>query len=150
MPLLSILGTRKSSIKELEGGAPVAKTELLPAATRCLVLEDEFLIALDLQGIFEAAGAASVTCYATADEAMAALKDGAAFDFAVLDVRLGGADRTSLSVAAELTARKTPFIFLTGMRREGELVSAYRDVPVLEKPYRQDALIEAIRAVLPR
>lgn len=121
----------------------------LPAGWRCLVLEDEFLIALDLQDILESAGATEVACFSNSEQAMAALKDGATYDFAVLDVNLGGASRTSLSVAADLTARKTPFIFLTGMRRDAAPTSAY-DAPVLEKPYQQAALLDAIFGVLAR
>ena len=118
------------------------------AGMHCLILEDEFLIALDLQEIFEAAGAASVTCLANADNALQALRDGTKFDIAVLDVHLGGATRTSFSVAAALAAKRTPFVFLTGMRRDTTVASGYAHVPVLEKPYRQDLVKQAIRDVL--
>ncbi|MDO9412977.1 MAG: response regulator [Pseudolabrys sp.] len=125
----------------------MAKTEALLAGKRCLVLEDEFLIALDLQDILEQAGAV-VTCVATADEALAAL-EGPRFDFAILDVQLGGAARTSLSVAAALSARNTPFIFLTGLHRGSPLTATYPDAPILEKPYHQEAVLTAIRSILP-
>ena len=118
------------------------------AGAHCLVLEDEFLIALDLQEILETAGAAAVTCHADADEALKVLRDGARFDVAVLDVHLGGATRTSFSVAAALTVQKTPFVFLTGARREAAIASGYPHVPVLEKPYQQAQLLEAVRSVL--
>ncbi len=118
------------------------------ADMHCLVLEDEFLIALDLQQILEAAGAASVTCLADADSALRALSDGAKFDVAVLDVHLGGASRTSFLVAAALTARQTPFMFLTGMRRDTPVASGYAQVPVLEKPYQQAVVLDAIRSLL--
>ena len=124
----------------------MAKTEALLAGRRCLVLEDEFLIALDLQDALEQAGA-SVTCLSTADEALAAL-EGPRFDFAILDVQLGGGGRTSLSVATALTARATPFVFLTGVHRQNVQTAIYPDAPVLEKPYQQKALLEAIRSIL--
>lgn len=127
----------------------VSKMQTLPAGWRCLVLEDEFLIALDLRDILEGAGAASVTCFPNSDDAMRALMNGAAFDFAVLDVHLGGASRTSLSVAAELAARKTPFVFLTGMRPDAAHTAGHA-APVLEKPYQQAALLDTILAVLAR
>lgn len=123
----------------------MAKTEPLLAGLRCLVLEDEFLIALDLQDILETAGAA-VTCHADADEALRVLRQGARFDLAILDVRLGGATRTSYSVAAALTAQGTPFVFLTGMRRDATIAAEFPRVAVLEKPYQQAQLLEAIRA----
>lgn len=118
----------------------------LLAGMRCLVLEDEFLIALDLQEIFEAAGAA-VTCLANAETALAALREDK-FDLAVLDINLGGVMRTSFSVATALTVQKTPFIFLTGMRRDATVDSGHAGVPVLEKPYQQAAVLEIIRSVL--
>ena len=127
----------------------MSNNKTLPAGMRCLVLEDEFLIALDLQDVLQAAGVAEVTCLSNVAEALAALDSGAEFDFALLDVHLGGAALTSHSVAAALTERKIPFIFLTGMRRDAPQMSAYPDAPMLEKPYRQTALIEAIRGILP-
>ncbi len=125
----------------------MAKTEPLLAGLRCLVLEDEFLIGLDLQDILEAAGTA-VTCHADADEALLILREGARFDLAILDVRLGGATRTSYSVAAALTVQRTPFVFLTGMRRDTTIASGYPQVPVLEKPYQQTHVLDAVRGVL--
>ena len=119
---------------------------MLPGC-RCLVLEDEYLIALDIQDMLEGAGAASVACFSNAEKAMAALNDGATFDFAILDVHLGGASRNGLSVAAELTARGTPFIFLTGISHDAARTLGF-DAPFLEKPYQQATLLEAIGKVI--
>lgn len=125
----------------------MSNTKVLPAGTRCLVLDDEFLIALDLQDILQAAGAAAVSCFSTADEALSALGGGAAFDLAVLDVKLG-TDATSLPVAEALSAQRTPFVFLTGTRRDGGQTSAFPNAPRVEKPYQQNALIDAVQAAL--
>jgi CheY-like chemotaxis protein len=125
----------------------VSENARLLTGMRCLVLEDEFLIALDLQEIFEAAGAASVACLANADAALAALRE-EKFNLAVLDINLGGATRTSFSVAEALAAQKTPFVFLTGMRRDATIASGFTHVPVLEKPYHQETVLEAICSVL--
>jgi DNA-binding response OmpR family regulator len=118
----------------------------LLAGMRCLVLEDEFLIALDLQAIFEAAGAASVICLANADAALAALREDK-FDLAVLDIHLGGATHTSFSVAEALTEQEVPFLFLTGMRRDATVAGGFVEVPMLEKPYQQATILEAIRSL---
>lgn len=114
---------------------------------RCLVVDDEFLIALDIQQILELAGAATVVCAGSADEALAAI-DGSAFDLAVLDVKLSGAMPTSLSVAATLTERGTPFVFLTGMRGDDPHFTRFPAAPVVEKPYAATALLAAIRRAL--
>lgn len=121
------------------------------AGKRCLILDDEFLIALDIQQILESAGAAEAVCASNADEACAQIAAAAPpFDFAVLDVRLSGAEATSLSVASALTARGTPFIFLTGMRGDSVHAGQFPDAPVLEKPYDAAGLLAAIARALPR
>ena len=113
------------------------------AGKRCLVLEDEFLIALDVCQTLEAAGAA-VTCFGDAAEALQALQGGAPFDLAVLDLKLSGRDSTG--VAALLTERATPFVFLTGMRPDD--VRSFPRAPVVEKPYKVEALMDALRKAL--
>jgi CheY-like chemotaxis protein len=83
---------------------------------RCFVLDDEFLIALDIQQILERVGAAHVASVASAAEAIALLGREPKFDVAVLDVKLGDQERNSLDVAALLQTQGTPFVFLTGVR----------------------------------
>ena len=83
---------------------------------RYLVLDDEFLIALDIQQILELAGAMYVASVATASEAIALVRREPKFDLAVLDVKLSGPEENSLGVAALLAEKGTPFVFLTGMR----------------------------------
>lgn len=121
------------------------------AGKRCLVLDDEFLIALDIQQILEAAGASSVTCVSNAADALAALRGEPKFDLAVLDVKLSGATRTSLSVAAVLAEQGTPFVFLTGMRRDEVHAMQFPNAQVVEKPYQAPLLMDAvIRALVGR
>jgi CheY-like chemotaxis protein len=117
------------------------------AGKRCLVLEDEFLIALDIQQALEAAGA-SVTCVGDAEQALKALHEGAKFDFAVLDFKLSGRTRNSMTVAALLAEQGTPFVFLTGMRVDDVQGQSFPNVPVVEKPYLVETLMEALRKVL--
>jgi CheY-like chemotaxis protein len=62
---------------------------------RCLVLDDEFLIALDIRQILESAGAATAVCVGNCDEAFAKLQSGAKIDFAVLDIKLSGPRTTA-------------------------------------------------------
>jgi CheY-like chemotaxis protein len=143
MPSDSIRGTRKSSIQELEQ-ASVAQSGTVLAGKRCLVIDDELLIALDIEQILLAAGAASVTCLASAEEALVSLRSGSRFDVAVLDVLLRGTTRDSFNVAAALQLQNTPFVFITGMRgadlRPGESPA----VPVVEKPCQPAVLVEAV------
>ena len=90
-------------------------SDSLLTGRRCLVLDDEFLIALDIQQILELAGAKHVASVATASETIALLRREPKFDLAVLDLKLGGSEDNSLGVASELARMGTPFVFLTGM-----------------------------------
>ena len=115
---------------------------------RCLVLDDEFLIALDIQQILELAGAKHVASVATASEAIALVRREAKFDLAVLDVKLGGSEDNSLGVASELAKTGTPFVFLTGMRVDNVHAREFPQAPVIEKPYDSVALLDAVQRAL--
>lgn len=115
---------------------------------RCLVLDDEFLIAFDIQQILERAGAADVFCAASAAEALDLLHREPKFDIAILDVKLGGPEGTSLSVANALSEMRTPFVFLTGMRVDDVHAKRFPDAPVIEKPYDALALLAAVHRAL--
>ena len=129
----------------------MAQSGTVLAGKRCLVVDDELLIALDIEQILRAAGAASVTCLASAEEALASLRSGPRFDVAVLDILLRGATRDSLSVAAALQSHSTPFIFLTGMRGADLRPGEFPAVPVVEKPCQPAVLVEAVvRAIAAR
>jgi CheY-like chemotaxis protein len=139
--------TRKSSnVKRSK--VDLAGIKALIAGKRCLVLDDEFLIALDIQQMLEAAGAASVTCFGNAADALAALRDGVHYDLAVLDVKLSGATRTSMTVAETLHASSTPFVFLTGICGDDIHTREFPGVPVIEKPYERHIFTDAIRRAL--
>lgn len=124
----------------------MSNTERPLAGKRGLVVDDEFLIVIDLQELLEAAGATIITG-GNADEARTALDRGEPFDFAVIDLHLGGDIATGLSVAALLEERGIPFIFLSGLRSDDPQVSRFK-APLVEKPYRPDALIETIQPLL--
>lgn len=126
----------------------MATPDSLLTGKRCLVLDDEFLIALDIQQTLELAGAAYVACVATAAEAFALLRARPDFDIAVLDVKLSGPERNSLGIAALLASRGTPVVFLTGMRVDDVHAKQFPQAPVIEKPYDAAALLGAVRRAL--
>ena len=86
-------------------------SDSLLSGKRCLVLDDEFLIALDIQQILEIAGATHVACAATVPEALELLRREPDFDVAVLDVKIGGPQPNSLGVAALLAEKGTRSYF---------------------------------------
>jgi two-component system, response regulator PdtaR len=123
-------------------------SDSLLTGRRCLVLDDEFLIALDIQQILELAGAKHVASVATASEAIALLRREPKFDLAVLDLKLGGSEDNSLGVASELARMGTPFVFLTGMRVDSVHVREFPQAPVVAKPYDALALLDAVQRAL--
>ena len=94
------------------------------AGKRFLVVEDEFLILLDIQNILESAGAALVGTAARLPEAEAALAR-ESFDAVLLDLKLD--KETSLELAAKLAAKKIPFIFMTGAPAEAKQAQDFGD-----------------------
>jgi CheY-like chemotaxis protein len=123
-------------------------SDSLLSGKRCLVLDDEFLIALDIQQILEIAGATHVACAATVPEALELLRREPDFDVAVLDVKIGGPQPNSLGVAALLAEKGTPFVFLTGMRVNDIHAKQFPQAPVIEKPYDATALLDSVRRVI--
>jgi len=124
------------------------KSDSLVSGKRCFVLDDEFLIALDIQQILELAGAEHVASVASASEAIELLRREPKFDLAVLDVKLGGAEGHSLDVAAMLAKAGTPFVFLTGMRVDNVHAKKFPQAPVVEKPYDALTLLDGAQRAL--
>ncbi|MGB7259689.1 MAG: hypothetical protein WBD48_16560 [Pseudolabrys sp.] len=117
------------------------------AGKRVLVLDDEFLIGLDIQHVLESAGA-SVVYVSNSNDAVAAVEAGPPFDVAVLDVLLGRDHQSSLGVAEALVRCNTPFVFLTGLTGESTHTRQFPKAPVVIKPYEAKALIAALRTAM--
>jgi DNA-binding response OmpR family regulator len=80
----------------------------------------------------------------TADRALAAI-EGDDFDGALLDANLHG--RPVHEIAAALTRRGVPFIFITGYGRDGLPIS-FRKAPALAKPVSEKQLLDAVTNLL--
>lgn len=102
---------------------------------RIMILEDDPLIALDLQLIVEDCGHEVVSLCGCLAEMRAQLSDTP--DFAFLDVDLP--DGKSFELAAGLDARRVPFAFVSGSR-PSELPEALRHARFIPKPYSQAAI----------
>jgi PAS domain S-box-containing protein len=120
------------------------KPRMMLERLRVLIVEDEPLIALDLADSLQNAGAGMVLPVGTEKEALKVIEDGE-FDAALLDANLHG--RSSQEIAAALTRRNIPFVFVTGYAREG-LPASFRHAAVLVKPVSDAQLIEAIRRLV--
>lgn len=112
----------------------------LLAGRRFLVIEDEPLVALGLVAGLEEVGAEVVGPAGTIEEALQ-LIDGASMDAALLDANLRG--RPVDGVAAELTRKKVPFVFVTGYGQQS-LPRSFSTAPMLAKPFSPEQLLEAV------
>jgi PAS domain S-box-containing protein len=115
------------------------------AGLRFLVIEDEPLIALDLAELLERAGADVAPPVGSENEALKVIEE-ADFDGALLDANLHG--RPVNAIAAALTRRNIPFVFITGYGREG-LPNGFKTAAVLTKPVSDQQLLEAVTALRP-
>jgi len=98
---------------------------------RVLVVEDEFLIAMELAAGLEAAGATVLGPTPSVTAALAMLERAAELDGAVLDVNVRG--ETVFPVAQVLEERRVPFVFATGYDALA-LPGRYAGVPCCQKP----------------
>lgn len=116
----------------------------MSAPQRILVVEDEPLIAMMIEDFLDMLGKDHA---GTAESVAAALEIVAAggVDAAILDVNLSGGEQ-SWPIADALAAAGVPFILATG--GSGDMVvEAYRDRPVLAKPFTMDAVEQALAAL---
>ena len=110
-----------------------------------LLVEDQFVIALDAEGLLRENGVSDVELAATPDEARRAI-DAAPPDVAVLDVNLGMF--TSLEIADRLADLAIPFIFATGYGDSAMISPRHKHAPVVRKPYSSQTLIAGLSDVL--
>lgn len=109
-----------------------------------LVVEDEFLIALDLCQTLETEGCRVLGPAPTVDDALRLLAADTRPDAVVLDINLGGV--RAVPVAEALTARGIPFLAATAYHDLPEPVFA--GVPVLSKPYAMTQVRDALLRLL--
>lgn len=116
-----------------------ADKQSLPG-TRVLVLEDEYLVAMDVADILRAEGATVVGLCPDAEAGLRTLNS-TQVDVALVDINLGGEMNFTLPEA--LAQRGIPFAFATGYDASS-IPAALAHVPRLQKPYHSGQL----RAVL--
>jgi len=114
------------------------------AGKRLLVVEDEFLIALDIESILQGGGA-DVQTANRVEQALALIKTEGPFDAAVLDHKLER--ETSAAIAERLQADGVPFVFLTGAG-DAATVMQFKNAPVVGKPFDSEALFSALKRAM--
>ena len=117
--------------------------ELL-SGKRVLVVEDEMLVAMQIEDMLSDLGCTSITVAATVEAALNLIAANV-FDLATLDVNLDGT--RSSAVAEALKDHHIPLTFATGYGDHG-FGEAFEDRPVLHKPYSFCQLKEVLRKLL--
>ncbi len=107
---------------------------------RILILEDDPLIALDLQTIVEGEGHEVVGVFDALAEAREHLGDG--FDFALLDIDV--VDGKSFEIAAALLEKRVPFAFVSASR-PSELPQNLRHARFIPKPFEEAAIVRSLQ-----
>ncbi len=118
------------------------------AGQRILVVEDEALIAMEIESILEDLHCEVVGSVATIEAALAAIAGDDRLDGVFLDLNLAG--RTALPIAEELLRLEIPFILLTGYASNPSDSPVLRGARRLKKPFRAQNLAEAMAEAFDR
>jgi DNA-binding response OmpR family regulator len=111
---------------------------------KVLIVEDEPIVAFEIEDILREAGFEIVGCMGSLNKALATLKN-TNCDIAVLDANLRG--DSAAPVAIVLRERGTPFLFVSGYEC-AYLPEGFRDVPLLSKPFEPNELITTVTQLL--
>ena len=110
-----------------------------------LLVEDEYLIALDAEQMLRDMGVRDVEIVSTFENAQKRAQAGT-FDVAVLDVNING--QLSFPIAEILKARGIPFVFATGYSLRERPIAGFEGGICVSKPYTQEGLRKALAAAL--
>jgi DNA-binding response OmpR family regulator len=105
-----------------------------------LVLEDEVLLAMELETELQRAGFSVLGPFVRVRDALLAIAQQSP-DLAILDINLEG--ELSIPIAEVLLAARVPFLTLTGYS-EHEVPPVYRSSPIISKPYDIGSLLEVL------
>jgi CheY-like chemotaxis protein len=136
----------RSSQSSVSGDASRTSVDADAAANslmglRILIVEDNPFIALAVEEMLSERGLVIGGAANSVDGALA-LIGATPYDLALLDVNIG--ERKIDPVAKALTLLNTPFVFTTGCGRAG-LPEAFRDRPMVEKPFYIEEILESLR-----
>jgi CheY-like chemotaxis protein len=112
-----------------------------------LVVEDEFLLAMELEALLEQRGCRVLGPVATIDKALAVLAQHRPAA-AVLDVNLKG--KRAIAVAAALRDRGVPFVLVTGYSEAQLNEPELKGRPRLEKPLDRRQLLRFLEQAVRR
>ncbi len=112
---------------------------------RVLVVEDESLVAMQLEDMLDDLGCHVVGTAMRVSGAHRLIDSGIEIDVAILDVNIGG--ETVYPVAERMREAGVPIVFATGYGRGG-VEERWHDCPILQKPYTIQQIEASIGSVL--
>lgn len=115
------------------------------ACIHILVVEDEPLLAMDLEAVLVDAGFVVIGPAANLEDGLQRLRHGAVVDVAVLDIALHSS--FSFPIADALEDRGVPFLFVSAHAPE-ILPERHRRRRIVQKPYQPERLIADLRALV--
>ena len=114
---------------------------------KILVLEDEALIAIDIEMTLEEAGHRNIVLCHSVEDALAQI-DRTKPEIALLDVNLGKG-HTSIPVAERLHDLGVPFFFLSGYTEATvSLPDGLESIKRMSKPFQSSELIAAVQTMI--
>ncbi|MBV1836605.1 HWE histidine kinase domain-containing protein [Acetobacter estunensis] len=119
--------------------------EIVLSGKRVLVVEDEFLVAMEVEETLEVCQVAAVRAVSSIREALDTIGTDP-LDVALLDVNVRG--QSSLPVAHALEKTGVPFAFATGYGGAASVLSEFGPIPVLRKPYDMTQVVEMLAELL--
>jgi CheY-like chemotaxis protein len=108
-----------------------------------LVVEDEFLIAMDLEAMLREHGWRVLGPAATVAKALSLLEDGEMPDVALLDVNLKG--ETVVPVAEVLRERGVPIVLASAYNHAASMADVLAGAPNIGKPAQERHLLATLK-----
>ena len=129
---------------DLQKTAETKTSQTISDRKKVLIVEDEPLIALDLEAMVEDLSFGVFASASTVEAALKCLEKGLP-DFAILDANLAGS--SSRPVAEALVSQGVPIIFATGYADPANLPETLAAAPRLSKPVMASDLSRAINDI---
>jgi len=143
---------RQAAASNSEAGALLSsegKPQGVLFGRRVIILEDEPLVAMDLESTLTAAGCDVVGSAATLDKAKLIVAE-AQYDVAVVDMNFAGvnlAGDPADELAAVLTQKNIPLVLVTATGHDG-IPGRFPEAVVLKKPFSPDQLLGVMEMLL--
>ncbi len=111
-----------------------------------LLVEDEAMIAMNVEELCREHGAVDVVTIDSFESLQADLLDARKISSAILDIKIS--EQWTDEFAKLLQTRRIPFIFASGYAANHTVFEPFAGIRVVEKPYRESDLIEALVAAI--